>query len=74
VVLGEGLDAERISADYRDGVLIVTIPMVEQAKPRKIAISRSASHEGHKMITGEFREGGGETATQSSGEPVGADT
>lgn len=38
--LGENLDTEAIRADYRDGVLRLTIPVAEQAKPRKIEIAR----------------------------------
>lgn len=37
--LGDGLDANRIEASYDKGVLTVTIPVAEQAKPRKVAIS-----------------------------------
>ena len=37
--LGEGLDADRVEASYDNGVLSVTIPVAEQAKPRKVAIS-----------------------------------
>ena len=37
--LGEGLDADRVDASYDNGVLSVTIPVAEQAKPRKVAIS-----------------------------------
>jgi HSP20 family protein len=37
--LGEGLDAEHIEADYEHGVLTVTIPVAEQAKPRKVEIA-----------------------------------
>jgi len=36
--LGEALDTERIEASYDAGVLTVTIPVAEQAKPRKIEI------------------------------------
>jgi HSP20 family protein len=39
--LGETLDAERIEASYEAGVLRLTIPIAEQAKPRKIAVSVS---------------------------------
>ncbi|MDQ3944230.1 MAG: Hsp20/alpha crystallin family protein, partial [Actinomycetota bacterium] len=31
--LGEALDAERIEASYDNGVLTVTVPVAEQAKP-----------------------------------------
>jgi HSP20 family protein len=37
--LGETLDAERISAHYDQGVLTLTIPVAEQAKPRKVEIT-----------------------------------
>ncbi|AXH37407.1 Hsp20/alpha crystallin family protein [Humibacter sp. BT305] len=36
--LGDGLDVERISASYENGVLSVVIPVSERAKPRKIAV------------------------------------
>lgn len=36
--LGESLDTERIDADYADGVLSLTIPVAEVAKPRKITV------------------------------------
>ena len=39
--LGDGVDVERISANYENGVLSVTVPMAERAKPRKIEIARS---------------------------------
>ncbi|MFC8342470.1 Hsp20/alpha crystallin family protein [Streptomyces sp. NPDC057280] len=37
--LGETLDAEKIEATYEAGVLRLRIPVADQAKPRKIAIS-----------------------------------
>ncbi|ORB64765.1 Hsp20/alpha crystallin family protein [Mycolicibacterium tusciae] len=37
--LGETLDTERIKADYSGGVLRLTIPVAERAKPRRIQIS-----------------------------------
>jgi len=37
--LGEGLDAERIEASYDHGVLTVTVPIAETAKPRKVQIT-----------------------------------
>jgi HSP20 family protein len=41
--LGETLDTERIDATYDTGVLTLRIPVAEQAKPRKIAISTGTS-------------------------------
>ncbi|MFC9557616.1 Hsp20/alpha crystallin family protein [Rhodococcus sp. NPDC056960] len=37
--LGENLDADKIEAHYETGVLRLTIPVAERAKPRKIEIS-----------------------------------
>jgi len=37
--LGQGIDLDNISATYANGVLSVTIPVSEAAKPRKIEIS-----------------------------------
>jgi HSP20 family protein len=57
LVLGDGLAVDDIRAEYRDGVLTLTIPVAEQAKPRKIEIQRAdntavGTHEGHKVISG----------------------
>jgi HSP20 family protein len=41
VFLGEALDTERLAARYDHGVLTITIPTAEQAKPRKIEIEVS---------------------------------
>lgn len=38
--LGEGLDLDALEADLHDGVLTMRIPVAEQAKPRKVPISR----------------------------------
>ncbi len=43
--LGETLDAERINADYHDGVLALRIPVAEQAKPKKVAINASGDRQ-----------------------------
>lgn len=50
--LGEGVDTEKISASYDNGVLSVLIPVSEKAKPRKIAISAiNQSSDKQKSIT-----------------------
>nr|WP_274635638.1 Hsp20/alpha crystallin family protein [Microbacterium bovistercoris] len=41
--LGDGVDIDRISASYDNGVLSVIIPVSEQAKPRKIAVGTAPS-------------------------------
>jgi HSP20 family protein len=37
--LSEGLDGERIEAHYDNGVLTLTVPVAEEAKPRKVEIT-----------------------------------
>jgi HSP20 family protein len=41
VFLGETLDADNITADYAAGVLTLTIPVHEAAKPRNIEVTSS---------------------------------
>jgi HSP20 family protein len=37
--LGESLDTDRIEANYENGVLTLTIPVAEAAKPRRVQIA-----------------------------------
>lgn len=41
LVLGDTLATDQITADYRDGVLRLRIPVAEKAKPRKITVATS---------------------------------
>ncbi|MET0830279.1 MAG: Hsp20 family protein, partial [Microbacterium sp.] len=41
--LGQGIDNERIAANYSNGVLSVTIPVSEKAKPRKVEVATDNS-------------------------------
>lgn len=43
--VGEGIDSEKISAVYNNGVLNVIIPVSERAKPRKIEVSSGTKPE-----------------------------
>jgi HSP20 family protein len=43
ISLGAGLDLGKVEADYADGVLTLTIPVAEEAKPRKIAVRTGGS-------------------------------
>lgn len=43
--LGDNLDTEQIEASYQDGVLRLTIPVAEKAKPRRITIANSHERE-----------------------------
>ncbi|RCW43319.1 HSP20 family protein [Halopolyspora algeriensis] len=47
--LGDGLDVDNISADYTDGVLRVTLPVAERAKPRQIKVGHGG---GRRVIEG----------------------
>jgi len=49
LVLGDNLDTEKISASYDAGVLSLRIPVAEQAKPRKIAIT--SNHDERQAIS-----------------------
>ena len=33
------VESEKVNADYRDGILTITLPKVEEAKPRQISVS-----------------------------------
>jgi HSP20 family protein len=46
--LGDGVDVERIAANYEHGVLSIIVPVAERAKPRKIAV---VSHQGAKEVS-----------------------
>ena len=39
LTLGYGLAVDKIDADYRDGVLTVTLPVSEESKPRKVTVN-----------------------------------
>ncbi|TML07078.1 MAG: Hsp20/alpha crystallin family protein [Actinobacteria bacterium] len=44
--LGENLDLDRLEANYDRGVLTITIPVAESAKPRRVAVgSQNAKRE-----------------------------
>lgn len=36
--LGDGIDSDKISATYSNGVLTVTLPVADRAKPRRVSI------------------------------------
>ena len=39
VFLGDTLDADHLTADYDAGVLTITLPIAERAKPRKVEVT-----------------------------------
>ena len=54
--LGDSLDTERIEASYDNGVLTLSIPVAEAAKPRKVEITGGGSNGKAKAITTESKE------------------
>ena len=45
LVLGDNLDLEHIEAGYEDGVVRLTVPVAEKAKPRKIQLQGTKDRE-----------------------------
>lgn len=43
LTLGSTLAVDKVEAEYVDGVLTVTIPVAEEAKPRKIPVSKPSA-------------------------------
>lgn len=43
LTVGRGLDLDRIDATYADGVLTLTIPVAEEAKPRRIEVQHGST-------------------------------
>jgi len=62
--LGDTLDGERISADYHDGVLTLTIPISERAKPRKVEISTQGGSQTIQAHGNGGQHGDGDAAQQ----------
>lgn len=56
ISLGDGVDASGISATYENGVLTVTIPVAEAAKPRRIDIARGGSARSIEPTTVDARQ------------------
>src|SRR3954466_11400355 len=43
LVLGDNLDLDKLEAQYDNGVLSLTVPIAERAKPRKVEIVKGAT-------------------------------
>ncbi|GAA2198545.1 Hsp20/alpha crystallin family protein [Sinomonas flava] len=66
LTLGQGIDTENITANYSNGVLAVTIPVSERARPRRIPV---ATDQGGDMKVMGHRSG--DAAPQDLGERQG---
>ena len=64
--LGETLDSDRLTADYRDGVLRLHVPVREQAKPRRVDINIGSSQ------ASSIGAGAGSSSSDEEREPGGA--
>jgi len=68
VILGRNLDSGRIEAHYEDGVLTISIPVAEQAKPRRIEVNNGSGQKNeaasHKKLFARKPDTQGETALQ----------
>jgi HSP20 family protein len=45
LLIGDGLDTERMHASYEHGVLTLTIPVAERSKPRKFTVTSGSGQE-----------------------------
>ena len=55
LTVGRGLALDQITATYTDGVLTLSIPVAEEAKPRKIAVTHGSTEQ--HTITAEAAKG-----------------
>ncbi len=53
LTLGDGVDLENIAATYTNGVLTLTLPVAEAAKPRKIAVDSGGGAPAVSITTGD---------------------
>jgi HSP20 family protein len=53
LVLGDALDPSGIAANYEHGVLTVTVPVAEKAKPRKVEITVGGAADSPAIEEGE---------------------
>src|ERR1700710_2727526 len=66
--LGDNLDANKLSADYDRGVLMLTIPVAEESKPRRVQLGAQQQQE--------LQDSGSESAADQNAneQPVSADS
>ena len=52
LMVGDDLDLERLEATYTDGVLTLSIPVAEKAKPRQVTVTHGTSAHDQSALTG----------------------
>ncbi len=57
LMLGDDLDLERLEATYTDGVLTLSIPVAEKAKPRQVTVTHGTSAHERSALTGRAHSG-----------------
>lgn len=70
LTLGYGVALDRIHADYSDGVLTLTIPVAEEAKPRKVAVNHRRTGEQASLAEGAGTESAVEGQVTGEREPA----
>jgi HSP20 family protein len=60
ITLPNNVDPDQVGAVYEDGVLTLTLPKVEEAKPRRISVQGGARRNGHKTIEGQAQQQNGQ--------------
>ncbi len=53
VQLGAGLDTENVQANYQNGVLLLTVPLSQEAQPRRIEIQSSQGQQTGQLTGGQ---------------------
>jgi hypothetical protein len=75
VFLGDALDSERLQANCRHGVLTLTIPVAEAAKPRRVPVGGAQETETIEPLSAggaEAGPAGQPVSTAGQAEPSGA--
>lgn len=70
LTLGYGVNLDRIQADYSDGVLTLTIPVAEEARTRKIAVSHRQGGEQRSLTEGSGSQSAVEGEVAKEREPA----
>lgn len=65
LMLGEGLDHDAIQADYRNGVLLLRIPVAQAAQPRRVEVRHGSDQASISNVPDDAR-----TLMGASGEPA----